>query len=280
MRTSRSAVAGEPRRAQRPDQVGGGQRSSPDRRPSARIVISGREEFGVPGAGPDFRRPLGAAAARRAVEHRRRRALIQEHLAGRRRCRPLGCQRRRPQHLAVRLVAQVEAVGAVTAEIGHGVGPHRDGERLERRRHTLASRLPGEHAGDVVVDRDGPHRVPARAGDTDAQRRLSTPEAAPPTTAWKNPSSCRPSGLPCRADLKVCTTSERIPRLEPARPLHVPDARSPAPRRSKEPRRSTRQTLSHQLQEGRGGVPDPRQVRRQLMLGITGSADSPDGSGT
>ena len=31
-----------------------------------------------------------------------------------------------------------------------------------------------------------------------------------PKEAVKKSPSCRPSGLPCRADLKVCTTSERI----------------------------------------------------------------------
>ena len=74
----------------------------------------------------------------------------------------------------MRLVAQVEAVGAVPAEIRHREGPHRDGEGFERRWRALASRLAREDAGDVLVERHGPHRVSTvRAGDADAKRRLS-----------------------------------------------------------------------------------------------------------
>ena len=96
---------------------------------------SARRKVGrIVGAGPDVRRNLGAPAARRAVEHRRDRAVPHQHLAG---CRLRGPGRRRrgrANDLAVRLVAEIEAVGAMPIAIAERKGADGDGQHLERGR--------------------------------------------------------------------------------------------------------------------------------------------------
>ena len=121
-------------------------------------------------ARPDVRRNLRAPAARRAVEHRRDGAVPHQHLAGCR-LRGAGCRRRGGANdLAVRLVAEIEAVGAMAIGIAQRKRADGDGQHLERGRRALARRLAGEHAGDVGFEREGLDRVAAAGpGKADAQ---------------------------------------------------------------------------------------------------------------
>jgi hypothetical protein len=111
--------------------------------------------------GPDLRRDLAPAAARRCVVHGRDRTAVPQHLTGCRLCGALRRRRRRPYDLTVCLVAEIESVGAMTAAVGRGKGTRRDGERLERRRLTVTRRLAREHARDIGVHRQGDDRVAA-----------------------------------------------------------------------------------------------------------------------
>ena len=78
----------------------------------------------------------------------------------------------RSHHLAVRLVAQVEAVGVVPAAVRHRERPDRDGQRFERGRPALARRFAGQHARDVGFEREGSAPCTRRrARDPDAHLR-------------------------------------------------------------------------------------------------------------
>src|SRR4051794_37588748 len=53
----------------------------------------------------------------------------------------------------MRLVAQLEAVGAMASAVGERECPDGDGERLERGRLAVAQRLARQYAGDIRLNR-------------------------------------------------------------------------------------------------------------------------------
>ena len=70
----------------------------------------------------------------------------------------------------MRLIAEIEAVGAMAAAVRERERPDRDRERLERGRLAVAHRLARQHARDIGLHRDRRDRVAAAGlGDADAQ---------------------------------------------------------------------------------------------------------------
>jgi hypothetical protein len=96
----------------------------------------------------------------------------QERTPGRRLGRALVRGRRRPHHLAVGLIAEVEAVGVVAPGVRQRVCPDRDRQRFERRRPAVAPGLAGKHARDIGFKRECLHRV-AAAWTQDADPNLA-----------------------------------------------------------------------------------------------------------
>ena len=148
----------------------------PRRRSHARVVGLGRHVRRVLVPGPDRGRNLGLSAARRRVEDRRGHAVAQERTPGRGLGRALVRGRRRPHHLAVGLIAEVEAVGVVAPAVRQREGPDRDRQRFERGGPAVAPGLAGQHARDVGFEREGLHRVAAAR----TQRRRCESRAADP----------------------------------------------------------------------------------------------------
>ena len=112
-------------------QVGIGELGAPHRESTAAVIVMHGQVRRIVGAWPDVRRLLAASAARRAVEHRGRRTLVEQKLRGGGQRRALGRGIRGAHHLAMGLVAEVEAIGAVPPAIRGGVGPDGDGERFQ-----------------------------------------------------------------------------------------------------------------------------------------------------
>jgi hypothetical protein len=75
--------------------------------------------------------------------------------------------------LAVRRVAEVEAVARVAAQVPDRVGARRDGQSLERLRLGLHAPLGRQHAEDVIFERERDGRVLARQAH--AQRAAVAP---------------------------------------------------------------------------------------------------------
>ena len=70
----------------------------------------------------------------------------------------------------MRLIAEVEAVGAMAPAVGQREGADRDRQRLERRRLAVACRFAGKHACHIGFERQRYDRVAAaRLRDADAQ---------------------------------------------------------------------------------------------------------------
>jgi hypothetical protein len=93
----------------------------------------------------DFARRLAHGAPREFVEVRTRRFVAHGHEA-----------------LAVCRVAEVEAVARVAAQVVNGVRARGDGEGLERLGLGLDAALGGQHAEDVIFEREPERRVAAR----------------------------------------------------------------------------------------------------------------------
>jgi hypothetical protein len=80
----------------------------------------------------------------------------------------------RPHHLAVRGIAEVEAVGAMPAPVRQRERPDRDCQRFERRGPAVTRGFSCQHARDVGFERKGLDRVPASgARDADADFALN-----------------------------------------------------------------------------------------------------------
>ena len=78
---------------------------------------------------------------------------MQQRDARRPRRRGFGARGRGTHNLAVRLVAQIEPIGAVTASVRERKRPDGDRERIERRRSAVAGGFAGEHASHVRLER-------------------------------------------------------------------------------------------------------------------------------
>ncbi len=87
----------------------------------------------VEGTGPDLRCELGLAAAPRGVEDEGGLPLVQQHPAAGRFSGASRDRGRRPDDLAMRRVAEIEAFAAMTIAIGQREGSSGDRERLLRR---------------------------------------------------------------------------------------------------------------------------------------------------
>ena len=156
---------------QRPQQIAGAKVRRPLRRPAARIVGLRRQVGRVLVAGPDVGRHRRVSTARGAVVHRGRHAVAQQQPAGRRAGGALGRSSGASEHLTVRLIAEIETVRAMAAEIRGGKRSHRDRQRLERRRLAVARRLARDHARNVGLDRHVDDGVSAAClRDADAHR--------------------------------------------------------------------------------------------------------------
>ncbi len=161
---------------ERPQQVARPELGRPAGQMHARRIGLRRQVGHVDRARPDLRRPFGVAAAPRAVEDRRRRAIEEQHLAGRRFGRPpRGCGRS-PVHLAVRLIAEIEPLRLMAPEVGHRERPDGHRQRLERGRRAVGRRLADEHARDVVLQPHVDDVIAPAAGEADAQGEGSVGE--------------------------------------------------------------------------------------------------------
>ena len=131
-------LAPEAGRAQRAHEIGVAQFRRPLWHAPTCLVFMRRQERWIFGARPHRRGDFGAAAARRRVEDRCGRAVAQQQTARGRLGRALGCRRRGTNDLTVRLIAQVEVVGAMASAVREREGANRNRERFERRRLTVA----------------------------------------------------------------------------------------------------------------------------------------------
>src|SRR2546423_5924827 len=69
--------------------------------------------------------------------------------------------RRAPQYLTMRLVAEIESVGAMASAVRARERAGRDRECLQRRRLAVAHRFSREHARDICLDRHLDNRIAA-----------------------------------------------------------------------------------------------------------------------
>ena len=71
----------------------------------------------------------------------------------------------------MRLVAEIESIGAMPAAVRERIAADRDRERIERGRRTVARRFSGEHARHVGLERQHRDRVTA-AGSREPDAKL------------------------------------------------------------------------------------------------------------
>ncbi len=178
---SRGVARGDAHVAQRAAHAGGGERAlkirrgklgAPRRKAAAGIVVTRRQVGRIRRRRPDRRRDLGPAAARRAVINGRGRRAVEQHQSGRRLRCPLGILVRHAHHLAMRLVAEVEAFRPVLAHVRGRVGADRDRERFERGRRRIWRRLARQHPGDVSIKGQNGDSMGAAAQDANPDARL------------------------------------------------------------------------------------------------------------
>ena len=181
------AAAAHPGGAERALDVGDADVVHPRRLARARLVL-----VGVPvvhRARPHLRGALGAPAAPRRVEHDAGLSAREQRAPGGRGRGTAGRLGGRPHDLAVRGVAQIEALAAMAVQIGQRERARGDRQRLLR--GITRARLPfaRQHLRDVVVHRQ---RLDARAaiGQRPAQadrrsvaRQLPGPAVAQPVAA-------------------------------------------------------------------------------------------------
>jgi hypothetical protein len=134
-------------------QIGFGEVGGPRRRAAAGVVDARREKRRILSARPDRGRDFRTPAAGRRVVNRRRYSVAQQHAAGCRRRSVLGCRRRGAHDLTMRLVAEIESIGAMATGVREREGAHRNRQRLERRRLTVARRLPSDYTRHVGLER-------------------------------------------------------------------------------------------------------------------------------
>jgi hypothetical protein len=117
-------------------------------------VVFDRAQIGQVDPRPDVRRLLRAAAARCRIEDLRWRSVVGEDAPGGGVGGATRVRGRGTRHLAVRRVAQVEAVATMAAGVEDGERADGDRKRLHRRISSARLGFAGEHTRNVDLERD------------------------------------------------------------------------------------------------------------------------------